>query len=78
MEMAKKFFSQAFKATELKDLIIAIIIYIVIGAVGGAVIGLLAQIPILGIIFTIVGSLVDLYALIGIILSILVFLKVVK
>ena len=41
-------------------------------------IGFLASIPVLGIIFSIVGSLVGLYALVGVVLSILVFLKVLK
>ena len=41
-------------------------------------IGLLVKLPIIGIIFTLVGSLVGLYALVGIVLSILVFVKVLK
>ena len=36
------------------------------------------KLPILGIIFSLLGSIVGLYALVGIVLSILVFLKVVK
>lgn len=78
MEALKKFFPNAFKAVDVKSLIIAIIIYAVIDIVCGFVIGLLALIPIIGIIFGLIGSIVGLYALIGIILSILVFLKVVK
>ena len=41
-------------------------------------IGLLAKIPLIGIIFSLVGSLIGLYALVGIVLSILVFVKVLK
>lgn len=41
-------------------------------------IGLLAKLPIIGVLFGLVGSLVGLYALVGIVLSILVFLKVLK
>lgn len=40
--------------------------------------GLLAKLPLIGIIFSLIGSLVGLYALVGVVLSILVFVKVVK
>ena len=78
MEAIKKYFPHAFKAQDVKSLIIALVVYVIIDVVCGAVIGLLAMIPVLGIIFGILGSLVGLYALIGIILSILAFLKIVK
>ena len=86
MDTLKKFFPRAFKATDVKELIIAIVIYVLIDIVCGAVIGLAAKIlaglPLVGGLLAwavgIVGSLVGLYALIGIVLSILVFVKVVK
>ena len=78
MDALKKFFPHAFKATELSKLIITIIIYILIDIVCGFVIGLLAQLPILGIIFGLLGSLVGLYAFVGIVLALLVFFKVLK
>lgn len=78
MDILKKYFPHAFKATELTAFIITLIIYILIDVVCGFVIGLLAKIPVLGIIFGLLGSLVGLYALVGIILSILVFVKVLK
>ena len=78
MDTLKKFFPHAFKATELKAFIISLIVYVLIDLVCGLVIGLLAKIPVLGIIFSLLGSVVGLYALVGVILSILVFVKVVK
>ena len=78
MDALKKFFPHAFKATELSKLIITIIIYLLIDVVCGFVIGLLAKLPIIGIIFGLLGSLVGLYATVGIVLAILVFLKVLK
>ncbi len=78
MDILKKFFPHAFKAKELAAFIITLIIYLVIDVVCGFVIGFLASLPIVGIIFTLLGSLVGLYALIGIVLSILVFAKVIK
>ncbi len=78
MEALKKFFPYAFKAVDVKALIISIIIYAIIDIVCGVVIGLLAKIPLIGIIFSLIGSIIGLYALVGIILSILVFAKVIK
>ncbi|MBQ8830557.1 MAG: hypothetical protein IJ017_03045 [Oscillospiraceae bacterium] len=78
MATLKKFFPNAFKAKDLKAFIVALIVYVLIDVVCGFVIGLLAKIPIIGILFSILGSLVGLYALIGIVLSILVFVKVIK
>lgn len=78
MEALKKFFPHAFKANDVKALIISLVIYVLIDVVCGFVIGLLAKIPLIGIIFSILGTVVGLYALVGIILSILVFVKVIK
>jgi len=78
MDMLKKYFPHAFKATELKEFIISLLIYVVIDIVCGVVIGLLAKIPLIGIIFSLLGAVVGLYALVGVVLSILVFVKVVK
>ena len=78
MDMVKKFFPNAFKAKELSSFIVALVIYALIDVVCGFVIGLLAKIPVLGIIFSLLGSIVGLYALVGIVLSVLVFVKVLK
>lgn len=78
MDFLKKFFPHAFKATELKAFIISLVVYILVDIVCGFVIGLLAAIPVIGIIFSLLGSLVGLYAFVGIVLSILVFVKVLK
>ncbi len=78
MDMLKKIFPFSFKATELVAFIISLVIYVVLDAVCAVVIGFLASIPIIGIIFSILGSVIGLYGLIGIILSILVFVKVIK
>lgn len=78
MDALKKFFPHAFKATELTPFIVSLVIYVLVDVVCGFVIGLLAKLPILGVIFSILGSVVGLYALAGIILSILVFVKVLK
>lgn len=78
MDMVKKFFPHAFKATELTAFVITLIIYLLIDVVCGVVIGLLAALPIIGIIFSLIGSLIGIYAFVGVVLTILVFLKVIK
>lgn len=78
MELLKKYFPFAFKATEVQPFIISLVVYALIDVVCGVIIGLLAKLPIIGIIFSLLGSLIGLYALVGIVLSILVFVKVVK
>lgn len=79
MDLLKKIFPLSWKyADSGKNLAIGIILYIVAGFVGGLIIGILAKIPVVGIIIGILGGVIDLYALIGIILEILVFAKVIK
>jgi len=78
MDILKKYWPHAFKATEVTAFIITLIIYVLVDVVCGFVIGLLAKLPIVGILFGLVGTLVGLYALIGIVLAILVFVKVLK
>ena len=84
METLKKFFPYSFKAKkDIGDLIVNIIVYLVVGFIAGALIGFVAPIftGILGIIgwaIGIIGGLIDFYVLVGIILSVLDYLKVLK
>lgn len=78
MDSLKKFFPFSWRATDVSGLIISLIIYLVGGAVATFLIGLLSGIPIIGIIFSLICGLIDLYALIGIVLAVLVFAKVIK
>lgn len=78
MDFLKKYLPHAFKAKETNDFIVSLIIYAAVAIIGGAVIGLLSKLPIIGVVFTLVGAVVDVYALAGIALSILVFTKVIK
>lgn len=78
MDLLKKLFPLSFKVSEAKDLVISIIVYAVIDVVCGVLIGLLAKIPLIGILFSLVGTLIGIYATAGIVLAILVFVKVIK
>lgn len=83
----KKYFPISFKnPTDLIGMIVAIIIYAVIGIIAGALIwvaGLLGGwIPgvgvILGWVLRIVSIIVDVYVVAGIVISVLAFLGIVK
>lgn len=78
MDTLKKFFPHAFKANDVTKFITSLIIYALIDIVCGAVIGILAKIPLIGFIFGLLGSVIGLYALVGILLTIFVFTKVIK
>ena len=78
MELLKKFFPYSFGVKDLGDFIVKLIVYVVVGAVAGILIGLLAGIPVVGFLFGLAGGLVDLYVTIGIVLTILVFCKILK
>ena len=62
------------KKGDILSLVIQIVIFLVVCAVVGWLIGLLASIPVIGWIFGIVGSLMGIYSLVGVILCVLKFL----
>lgn len=78
MDILKKIFPFAFKSTEKNEFIVSLVIHGLGAIIGGLIIGLLATLPVVGVLFTLMGSLVDVYCLGGIALSILVFLKVLE
>ncbi len=79
MATLKKIFPYSFAAKkDVAALIINLLVYIVVSFVAGLLIGLLSAIPILGLIFRIIGSVIELYVFVGIVLSVLDYLKVLK
>ena len=79
MDFLKKIFPISFRfADSVVNLIIGILIYLVLGAIGGVIIGFLAGLPLIGIVFILVGSLLDIYGLAGIVIDVLVFVKILK
>lgn len=86
MDTLKKLFPQAFRVSDVASMVVAILIYIVVAIIGGLVIGLAGVltgwIPLIGALVGVlcraVGAVVDLYALAGIVIAILVYCKVLK
>ena len=73
MNILKKYFPFSFGPVDTKAFIITLVIYAVIGLVVSFLIGILSRLWLIGWIFGIIGSLVDLYVVAGVILTILSF-----
>lgn len=86
MDMLKKFFPYSFGAEGTNALVVKIIVYVVAAVVAGIVLilaGLLTGwIPVLGDIIgallSIVGWVVEVYVIVGIVLLVLDYLKILK
>lgn len=79
MDLIKKIFPLSFKyAKDVPNLITGIILYLIAAAVGGFIIWLASLVPLVGWLIGSLGSILDLYVAVGVVLQILVFLKVVK
>ena len=65
------------KKGNVVSFLVQLIIFLVGCAIAGAVIGLLSDIPVVGVIFAILGSLMGVYSLVGVVLCILKFLDIV-
>ncbi len=72
MEMLKKYFPYSFGAADVKALVIKVVVYLLVSAVGGFILGLLPLVG--GILSWVLG----LYCTVGWILAILDYLKVLK
>lgn len=78
MDTLKKFWPFSFGTVEVKDLVIRAIVYVVVATVFSILIGVLQNIAVVGIIFTIIGALADIYATAGLVLLFLSHFKVIK
>ncbi len=76
MKTLKKLFPYSFgKKGSLGALLINVLVYLIIGAIASVLIFVLSAFPIVNLVTGILGGLVDLYVIIGIILSILHYAK---
>jgi len=78
MDVLKKLFPYSFGIKDTSNFVVKLIVYIVAGAIAGIILGLLSGIPLVGAIFSLLGSLISLYTTVGIVLTVLVFCKVLK
>ena len=73
-----KYFPISARAKTLGGLLVSILIYIVVGFLIGLGLKILAILPLIDILLSIIGWIVELYIAVGVVISILVFLKIVK
>ena len=78
MDMLKKVFPFSFGIKDLTDLIVKLILMVAAGIVISWVVGVVALIPVVGIIAGLVGGLAGLYVLASIVLAVLDYLKILK
>lgn len=80
MDMLKKIFPFSFnvKEKDVTSLIVSILIYIAVMIVSGIVMALLSLIPIVNLLTGIVGWVIELYAVGGIVISVLNFFNILK
>ena len=80
MDFIKKLWPTPFKIKKgnVVSFVVQLLIFLVLTALFGWLIGLLTALPIVGIVFGIVASLMSLYTVIGAVLCLLKFLDLVK
>ena len=79
MDILKQLFPLSFGRKEgVGGLVVNIVIYLVVGIVASLCIGLVSWVPLVGWLIGLVGGLVDLYVLVGIVLSVLDYMDVLK
>ena len=80
MDFLKKLWPTPFKIKkgDVISFVVQLIVFLVLTALFGWLVGLLGALPIVGIVFRIVGSLMGIYTLIGAVLCLLKFLGMVK
>ena len=79
MDILTMLFPFSFQAKpDVTALVINIAIYVVVAFIIGIILAIVKKIPIVGLIPKIICSLVELYAVVGIVLSVLDYMKVLK
>ena len=87
MELLKKLFTFSFKPQkDVAALVISVVIYVLAGIIGGAIIALASLLTgwipligkLIGIVLGLCGGVIGLYCLVGIVVLLLVYFKVIK
>ncbi len=76
--MLKKIFPFSYRANNVTNLIITVLVYLVAGALISFLFGWIGAIPLVGWVIGVLISIIDLYLFVGLVVSVLVFLGIVK
>lgn len=78
MVFLKKIWPFSFNTEDVTNLVVKTIIYVVISIFIGILIGVLKSVPVIGLLFSIVGVLVEVYTIVGLVVLFLTYFKVLK
>ena len=78
MNIAKKYFPHALKADNVTGLLVSILFYVLVNFIGGFICGLVSTLPLIGFIASFAGWVLGIYCAIGALLSLLIFLNILK
>lgn len=79
MELLKTIFPYSFQPKQdIAALVINIVLYLAVGLVAALLIGLLNKIAVLGLVMSILGGFADLHILVGAVLSVLDYTKIIR
>lgn len=78
MELIKSLFPISLKAKDWTGFFVALIIYVIVNAVGSVVCGLLGGFPLIGFVFSFIGGFLSLYCAVGIIVAFLYLFAIIK
>jgi len=78
MEFLKKVWPFSFETKDVTNLVVKAILYVLFLTVASILMGVLSNVPVVNVIFYVLGSLVDLYVLVGLVVLFLSYFKVLK
>lgn len=80
MGLLKAIWPIPFKVKKLNiiSLVFRLVLFLVVTAIIGVLMGILAGFPVIGTVFSVIGSLMGIYNIVGIVLCILKFLGTIK
>lgn len=78
MNLLRKLWPFSFETKSVSDLVLKAILYVILAALFSILMGVVSNIVVLNVIMTIVGTLADIYLLVGLILLFLSYFKVIK
>ena len=79
MEVLRKLYPYSFQCKgELKKLVLTVVAYVVINAIIGLVLSVLGAVPILGLIFDVLGWFIGLYFIVAVITAIMSYFNILE
>lgn len=78
MDLLKQLWPFSFQTKNVSELIVKAILYVIFATLFSILMGVLSKIVVINVIMAIIGTLADIYLLIGLILLFLNYFKVIK